>query len=130
MEVKNKYVAIKNPIDGFPNESDFSICEELLSVKLQPSQGSDDVVIVQNLYVSIDPSQINRMKTHSFVHNTFPEASAVLPGQVINNTYMLLFMCITILPVLIMILCCAVCWLVLNFSFSIPHFSINLKHEI
>ncbi|XP_011093991.1 (+)-pulegone reductase-like [Sesamum indicum] len=84
MEVKNKYVAMKNHIDGAPNESDFSICEELVSVELQP-QASDDVhVLVQNLYISIDPSQINRMKTHSFVHTIIPEASAVLPGQAIE----------------------------------------------
>ncbi|KAK4415526.1 NADP-dependent alkenal double bond reductase P2 [Sesamum alatum] len=86
MEVRNKYIATKNPIDGAPNASDFCICEELISVKL-PTAGesnSNDVVVVRNLYVSIDPYQINRMKTHSRSHNVFPTASAVLPGQAIE----------------------------------------------
>ncbi|KAL0374316.1 UNVERIFIED_CONTAM: hypothetical protein Sradi_3347300 [Sesamum radiatum] len=88
MEVRNKYVTTKNHIDGAPNASDFCICEELVSVKLQTADdhegNSDDVVVVQNLYVSIDPYQINRMKTHSCSHNVVPAGSAVLPGQVIS----------------------------------------------
>ncbi|KAK6148382.1 hypothetical protein DH2020_019294 [Rehmannia glutinosa] len=83
MEVRNKYVVTKSHIDGVPNESDFSICEELLSLKLH-SHASNNVVIVKNLYMSIDPYQINRMKTYSSSQKTVPAASAVLPGQAIE----------------------------------------------
>ncbi|KAI3443870.1 hypothetical protein Pfo_000535 [Paulownia fortunei] len=84
MEVTNKYVVIKSHIDGAPNESDFSICERVLSLKLQ-CQGSDNVVVVKNLYVSIDPSQLNRMKTQSFSHKIYPATTAaVLPGQAVE----------------------------------------------
>ncbi|KAK6148380.1 hypothetical protein DH2020_019292 [Rehmannia glutinosa] len=82
-EVRNKYVVKKNHIDGVPNESDFSICEELLSLKLH-SHVSNNVVIVKNLYVSIDPYQINRMKPHSSSHIIASTASVVLPGQAIE----------------------------------------------
>ncbi|KAK4397044.1 hypothetical protein Sango_1541000 [Sesamum angolense] len=89
MAVRNKYVTTKNHIDGAPNASDFCICEESLSVKLQTADhdegNSGDVVVVQNLYVSIDPYQINRMKTHSCSHDVVPAASAVLPGQAIEQ---------------------------------------------
>ncbi|KAI3448759.1 hypothetical protein Pfo_005424 [Paulownia fortunei] len=80
MEVKNKYVVTKGLIDGAPNESDFSICEQVLSLKL----GSDNVVLVKNHYVSIDPAQLNRMKTHSCSHKIQAATTAVLPGQVIK----------------------------------------------
>ncbi|XP_011093561.1 NADP-dependent alkenal double bond reductase P2-like [Sesamum indicum] len=89
MEVRNKYVTTKNHIDGAPNASDFCICEESLSLNLQTADHegiSNDVVVVQNLYVSIDPYQINRMKTHSCSHNIVPAASAVLPGQGIGGS--------------------------------------------
>ncbi|KAI3454961.1 hypothetical protein Pfo_011624 [Paulownia fortunei] len=83
-EVTNKYVVTKSCIDGAPNESDFSICEQILSLELQPDQVSNNVIIVKNLYVSIDPYQINRMKTYSCSQKTVPAAAALLPGQAIE----------------------------------------------
>ncbi|KAK6156504.1 hypothetical protein DH2020_010752 [Rehmannia glutinosa] len=85
--VRNKYVVTRCHIDGAPNESDFSVCEQQISLKLQYScQGSDNinnVVLVKTLYASIDPAHLNRMKTRSFTHTINP-FSAVIPGQVIG----------------------------------------------
>ncbi|KAF4385121.1 hypothetical protein F8388_014254 [Cannabis sativa] len=67
MEVMNRYVTIKTQINGDPKESDFEIKCSSIVVSAQP--GSNDVVL-RNLYVSIDPYQINRLKTHSSSQNT------------------------------------------------------------
>ncbi|KAK4481192.1 hypothetical protein RD792_012073 [Penstemon davidsonii] len=78
--IKNKYITIKNRIDHrAPNESDFIISEETISLN------HDKVVVfVKNLYVSIDPYQINRMKTHSCSQQILPNTAAILPGQAID----------------------------------------------
>ncbi|KAL3825108.1 hypothetical protein ACJIZ3_021137 [Penstemon smallii] len=61
MEVKNKYVTINDYINGTPMESDFSICEETISL----SSGEDNminVMVVKNLYISvIDGSGVGRV---------------------------------------------------------------------
>ncbi|KAK1264925.1 NADP-dependent alkenal double bond reductase P2 [Acorus gramineus] len=62
MGVTNKYVTIKHNIDGAPAESDFELRTADLSLVVV--HGSKDV-IVKNLYVSIDPYQLNRMKKQS-----------------------------------------------------------------
>lgn len=59
MEVTNKFVTLKGHIDGAPQESDFELKSEALVLS-----GSKDVV-VKNIYVSIDPYQLNRMKSFS-----------------------------------------------------------------
>ncbi|XP_030511152.1 2-alkenal reductase (NADP(+)-dependent)-like [Cannabis sativa] len=81
MEVMNRYVTIKTQINGDPKESDFEIKCSSIVVSAQP--GSNDVVL-RNLYVSIDPYQINRLKTHSSSQNTSSYATAILPGEVID----------------------------------------------
>ncbi|GJZ08060.1 NADP(+)-dependent 2-alkenal reductase-like protein [Tanacetum coccineum] len=60
MELTNKYIAIKAQIDGAPQESDFEVKTESISLLVKP--GSKDIII-KNLYVSIDPYQLNRMKS-------------------------------------------------------------------
>ncbi|EYU35823.1 hypothetical protein MIMGU_mgv1a008967mg [Erythranthe guttata] len=85
--VTNKYVVTTSNIDGAPNESNFAICEQVVSLKVlrQPAgEGSDIVVVVKNMYVSIDPYQINRMKSYSCSQGTVSAAAALLPGQAIN----------------------------------------------
>ncbi|KAL3835447.1 hypothetical protein ACJIZ3_010183 [Penstemon smallii] len=59
MEVKNKYVTMKDYINGAPMESDFSICEETILL----SSGVDNIVmVVKNLYISvIDGSGVGRV---------------------------------------------------------------------
>ncbi|KAL3622052.1 hypothetical protein CASFOL_034248 [Castilleja foliolosa] len=81
--IRNKHVVIKSHIAGAPTESDFSISEQLLSLKATKNN-KNDVVVVKNLYVSIDPYQISRMKAHSSSHNATPAAAAIIPGKVIE----------------------------------------------
>ncbi|KAG6494844.1 hypothetical protein ZIOFF_042626 [Zingiber officinale] len=76
MEVVNKYVSLKHHVNGYPSESDF----ELATTPLQPAPGSGEV-IVKNLYLSIDPYQLNRMKRYSSSHTTCPAAAQIEPGQ-------------------------------------------------
>ena len=80
MEVMNRVVAIRHHIDEFPVESDFELKSEALIVSVKP--GCDDIV-VKNLYVSIDPYQINRMKSHSSSQKTSSFATSIKPAQVI-----------------------------------------------
>ncbi|XP_074559364.1 2-alkenal reductase (NADP(+)-dependent)-like isoform X2 [Curcuma longa] len=76
MELENKYVSLKHHIDGHPSESDF----ELATAPLQSAPGSNEV-IVKNLFLSIDPYQLNRMKLYSSSHTATPAASQIEPGQ-------------------------------------------------
>ncbi|WOH05994.1 hypothetical protein DCAR_0625417 [Daucus carota subsp. sativus] len=62
MEVINNFVSLKSHIDGSPQESDFEILTETLPLSVVA--GSKDV-LVKNMYVSIDPYQLNRMKSLS-----------------------------------------------------------------
>ncbi|PIA65670.1 hypothetical protein AQUCO_00100876v1 [Aquilegia coerulea] len=82
MEVKSRYVTIKHHINGAPKQSDFEVQTVTLSLSLDP--GSNDV-LVKNLYVSIDPYQLNRMKDYSASQMASKYALAVLPGQAINS---------------------------------------------
>lgn len=80
MEVTNKYIVIKQHIEDAPKESHFELKTEAFDLSLK--HGSDDV-IVQNLYISIDPYLLNRMKSHSASHNAISFATPLTPGQVI-----------------------------------------------
>ncbi|KAI3951245.1 hypothetical protein MKW92_009504 [Papaver armeniacum] len=82
MGVENRYVTLKNQLerDEEPKESDFEF--KTSTISLAPS--NDDEVIVQNLYVSIDPYQINRMKKQSSSHKAINFAFALSPGQAID----------------------------------------------
>lgn len=62
MEVINKFVSLKAHIDGSPQETNFEIITETLPLSIVA--GSKDV-LVKNIYVSIDPYQLNRMKSLS-----------------------------------------------------------------
>ncbi|PHU21413.1 hypothetical protein BC332_06520 [Capsicum chinense] len=82
MEVKNKYVAIKANINGAPEESDFEIKVENLSHIVEPESKE---VVIKNLLVSIDPYQINRMKSQSSSQTSISYATAITPGEVIDT---------------------------------------------
>ncbi|KAK3436617.1 hypothetical protein EUGRSUZ_C01168 [Eucalyptus grandis] len=73
MEVANKYVTLKTHIEGAPKESDFELRTSPLALSLDPSS---DEMIVKNLYVSIDPYQLNRMK----LYNSSQKMGAGLEG--------------------------------------------------
>ncbi|RVW28493.1 NADP-dependent alkenal double bond reductase P2 [Vitis vinifera] len=82
MEVTNKYVTVKTHIDGSsPQESDFELKTTALNLYVEP--GSKDV-IVKNLYVSIDPYQINRMKRVCSSQKLVSTADGITPGQAIS----------------------------------------------
>ncbi|CAL9773162.1 unnamed protein product [Musa acuminata subsp. burmannicoides] len=78
MEVENKHIIIKHAIDGLPTESDFELRSTPLVLSV--AQGSKEVV-VKNLFLSIDPYQLNRMKTCSSSQKTFAAAARIQPGQ-------------------------------------------------
>ncbi|XP_015901810.2 2-alkenal reductase (NADP(+)-dependent) [Ziziphus jujuba] len=81
MEVTNNYIVIKSHINGSPKESDFETKSEILALSVD--LGSNEI-IVKNLYVSIDPYQINRMKSKSSSQKASSFAVAVVVGQVID----------------------------------------------
>lgn len=78
MEITNRYLAIKNHIDGSPQESDFEVKTETLS------EPGPDNVIVKTLYVSVDPYLLNRFKSCSPSHKTHAYASKIAPGEAIG----------------------------------------------
>ncbi|KAG2612680.1 NADP-dependent alkenal double bond reductase P2-like [Panicum virgatum] len=73
MEVRNRYVATRRHIEGAPTEADFEVREE--TARWSPDSGE---VLVRNLYLSIDPYQLNRMKRSSASHLA---VDGILPGQ-------------------------------------------------
>ncbi|KAH7546398.1 hypothetical protein FEM48_Zijuj01G0196500 [Ziziphus jujuba var. spinosa] len=81
MEVTNNYITIKCQIDGKPHESDLEIKASHLSLSVKA--GSNDI-IVKNLYISVDPYQINRMKIFSSSHKATNGSAALTPGKVIT----------------------------------------------
>ncbi|KAL2344034.1 hypothetical protein Fmac_005319 [Flemingia macrophylla] len=82
MEVKNKYVVIKHHIEDAPKESNFEI--KTVDFTLSVESGSDDI-IVKNLYISIDPYQISRMKSHSSSQGAISFALPITPGEPIDG---------------------------------------------
>ena len=79
MEVTNRYVVIKHIIDGAPQESDFELRTEPLTLSIEPGK---DEVIVKNLFLSIDPYQLNRMTSQSCFQQATNIAGALNPGEV------------------------------------------------
>ncbi|KAK8679249.1 hypothetical protein V6N13_144711 [Hibiscus sabdariffa] len=81
MEVINRYITIKNHVDGASQDSDFELRSSPLVLSLEP--GSDEV-IVKNLYVSIYPGQLIRMKSYSSSQECSKSAAAITPGEDID----------------------------------------------
>ncbi|XP_027329615.1 2-alkenal reductase (NADP(+)-dependent)-like [Abrus precatorius] len=79
MEVGNKYAVIKRHIEGAPGLSNFELKTEAFSLSI--AAGSDDI-IVKNLYISVDPYQINRMKSKSPSQNVI---ASINPGEPIKG---------------------------------------------
>lgn len=82
MEVTNRYVVMKHHIDGAPQESDFELKTEALSLSIDPGKKE---VAVKNLYLSIDPYQLNRMKQKSSSQEASSFAGAVKPFEAIDT---------------------------------------------
>ncbi|XP_065848584.1 2-alkenal reductase (NADP(+)-dependent)-like [Euphorbia lathyris] len=81
MEVSNRYIVSKRHIDGPPKETDFELKSEVISLSLEPGSNS---VIVKNLYVSIDPYQLNRLKSQSSSQAFSILAAPINPGEGID----------------------------------------------
>ncbi|KAK1621091.1 hypothetical protein QYE76_026608 [Lolium multiflorum] len=73
MEVENRYIAVRHHVDGPPSEDDF----EVKSAPVHWTAESGEV-LVRNMYVSIDPGQLNRMKRHSASQQS---VGAIVPGE-------------------------------------------------
>jgi len=86
MEVNNRYITITKHIQGSAKESDFELKVAPLGLSVEP--GSNDI-IVKNLCVSIDPYQLNRMKSNSSSQKTVQAAVGITPGQVSTSIYYL-----------------------------------------
>ncbi|KAK2658507.1 hypothetical protein Ddye_005040 [Dipteronia dyeriana] len=78
MEVTNKYITIKAHIDGAPKEFDFEVKDLALPLRVDLDT---NVVIVKNLYVSIDPYQLNRLKSFSSSQSAINFALGVTPSE-------------------------------------------------
>lgn len=76
MEVENRYVAVRHHVEGSPSESDFELITAATPVRWTPESGE---VLVKNLYLSVDPYQLNRMKRHSASHLA---VDVIVPGEV------------------------------------------------
>ncbi|XP_057797930.1 2-alkenal reductase (NADP(+)-dependent)-like [Salvia miltiorrhiza] len=82
-EVNNKFVTVKGHINGAPSESDFEIKSEMISLSIDG--GSEVEVIVKNVYVSVDPYQLNRMKKQSSSQAAISFATGITPGLAIDT---------------------------------------------
>ncbi|KAG5020160.1 hypothetical protein AAZX31_06G209000 [Glycine max] len=82
MEVTNKYIVIKHHVEDAPKQSNFELKTKAFALSVE--SGSDDI-IVKNLYISIDPYQINRMKSYSSSQGTINFAVPITPGEAIDG---------------------------------------------
>uniref|UniRef100_A0A453S9L8 Enoyl reductase (ER) domain-containing protein n=1 Tax=Aegilops tauschii subsp. strangulata TaxID=200361 RepID=A0A453S9L8_AEGTS len=71
----NRYIAVRHHVEGSPSVDDFEVKTE--AVRWTPESGE---VLVRNMYVSIDPYQLNRMKRQSASHHS---VDVIVPGEVI-----------------------------------------------
>ncbi|KAG7989207.1 hypothetical protein I3843_03G226500 [Carya illinoinensis] len=81
MEVTNRYIVTKTHIDGALEESHFELKTASPALTVEP--GSNDVV-VKNLYVSIDPYQLNRMKSYSSSKSAIIFSIGITPSEGID----------------------------------------------
>ncbi|KAI8005180.1 2-alkenal reductase (NADP(+)-dependent) [Camellia lanceoleosa] len=59
-EVSNKQIILKEYVSGFPKESDMVV--KTGTIRLQLPEGSENAILVKNLYLSCDPSMRGRMR--------------------------------------------------------------------
>lgn len=83
MEVENRYITVKDYTNGQPSESNFELKTSMMSLAIPDGSKS---FIVKNLYLSVDPYQINRMKKSSSSQKTGGFATQLVPGKVSQLT--------------------------------------------
>ncbi|CAA0839354.1 NADP-dependent alkenal double bond reductase P2 [Striga hermonthica] len=85
MEVtSNKFVVTKCHIEGAPDVTHFAVKEEMVPLKIDKNDHTT-LVIVKNLYVSVDPYMLNLMKTQNSSNEILTALSLILPGQTIPS---------------------------------------------
>ncbi|KAF7806382.1 2-alkenal reductase (NADP(+)-dependent)-like [Senna tora] len=82
MEVSNRLIVTKTHIEDAPKESHFEVKTESLSLSLA---SASDEIIIKNLYISMDPYQLNRMKSHSSSQNAISFSAPITPGHAIDG---------------------------------------------
>ncbi|XP_021855675.1 2-alkenal reductase (NADP(+)-dependent) [Spinacia oleracea] len=80
----NKFITLKHDIEGAPKEEDFEVITTNISISSIVKQGSN-IVLVKCLDVSIDPYQVNRMKSYSPSQNSIIPASKLVHGEEIDG---------------------------------------------
>lgn len=96
-EVKNKRVILKDYVSGFPKESDMNIVDSTITLKLP--QGSDNVVLVKNLYLSCDPYMRTLMSNPQGSINPrayTPQSVSIIMLFWFNLTLKLGFLCVNL----------------------------------
>ncbi|XP_021760625.1 NADP-dependent alkenal double bond reductase P2-like [Chenopodium quinoa] len=81
--LSNQIMTIKHSIEGAPNEDDFEVLTTNISTSLiKPGSNS---VLVKCLQLSMDPYQLNRMKSFSTSQNSVAVAFKLVPGKLIDG---------------------------------------------
>lgn len=83
--IRNKFVTIKHNIDGAPEEGDFEVITTSINTSTITEPGSN-LVLVKCLQASVDPYQLNRMKSFSPSHNSIIVAAKLVPGKPIDSS--------------------------------------------
>lgn len=83
--ISNKFVTIKHNIDGAPKEGDFEVITSSINTSTITEPGSN-LVLVKCLQASVDPYQLNRMKSFSPSHNSIIVAAKLVPGKPIDGS--------------------------------------------
>ncbi|XP_021760815.1 2-alkenal reductase (NADP(+)-dependent)-like [Chenopodium quinoa] len=79
----NKFVTIKHAIEGAPKEDDFEVL--ITNISTSSIKPGSNNVLVKCLQLSMDPYQLNRMKSFSPSQNSVAAAFKLVPGKPING---------------------------------------------
>lgn len=77
---RNKQVILTDYVTGFPKQSDMNIVDSTITLKIP--EGSNDLVLLKNLYLSCDP-YLRILMTK----DTTAELGALTPGSVCLHNY-------------------------------------------
>ncbi|CAN0838671.1 2-alkenal reductase (NADP(+)-dependent), partial [Linum grandiflorum] len=79
-EVSNRVVVVKTHVDDFPKETDFEVISQVLCLSAAAGE-----LVVKNLYVSVDPYQLNRMKSQSSSQGKSNFSEGILLGEAVDT---------------------------------------------
>ncbi|GER27910.1 zinc-binding dehydrogenase family protein, partial [Striga asiatica] len=69
--------------DGAPDVTHFAVKEEMVPLKIDANNHTNNLLIVKNLYISVDPYHLNLMKSQKYSSNQI--LPPILPGQAIPS---------------------------------------------